>query len=116
MMVYYVRKISRAKWQEKPLSSDPCIAEREIGSVSADAITNCLKTTSNKLSLWRVDIESYTIEDIVPLIVGFEKPDTCDVVYIPEELLLETNLELQQSQDDAKIPIEKLKPTHYNIT
>ena len=36
--------------------------------------------------MWRVDIESYTIEDIVPLIVGFEKPDTCDVVYIPEEL------------------------------
>lgn len=114
-MIYYIRKISRPKWQETPLSGNPDIAAKEINGVSADAITNCLKTTSNKLSLWRVDIESYSIDDIIPLIVGFEKPNTCDVVYIPEKYIIDANLSLEQSQSDANTPIEELKQTHYNV-
>lgn len=80
-MAYYVRKISRSKWQENQLSTDTKKALEEIKSVKADAITNCIKTTGNKLSLWKVEEKKDSIEDIVPLIIGFERPDTCDIIY-----------------------------------
>lgn len=54
-MAYYVRKISRSKWQENPLSADKVKALQEIKGVRADAITNCIKTTGDKLSLWKVE-------------------------------------------------------------
>ena len=79
-MAYYVRKISRSKWQENQLSTDTKKALEEIKSVKADAITNCIKTTGNKLSLWKVEEKKDSIEDIVPLIIGFERPDTCDII------------------------------------
>nr|WP_300837306.1 hypothetical protein [uncultured Acetatifactor sp.] len=113
-MAYYVRKISRAKWQEKPLSSDDAEAIQEIKSVAADAITNCIKTTGNKLSLWKVEEKRDAIEDIIPLIVGFERPDTCDVIYISDEIFLEEGISLVQSPEDANTPIESLKESHYN--
>ena len=113
-MAYYVRKIARTKWQEQPLSNDATEAEKEVKKVSADAITNCTKTTENKLSLWRVEEKSETIEDIIPLITGFDRPDTCDVIYISEDDLLEEGLTIEQSSKDANTPIEELKKFHYN--
>ena len=79
-MAYYVRKISRSKWQESQLSTDEVKALEEVRSVKADAITNCIKTTGNKLSLWKVDEKRDVIEDIIPLILVFERPDTCDII------------------------------------
>lgn len=54
-MAYYVRKIARSKWQENQLSANKEQAIEEVKNVKADAITNCIKTTGNKLSLWRVE-------------------------------------------------------------
>ena len=51
-MAYYIRKIARSKWQESQLSTDEDEAIEEVKRVKADAITNCIKTTGNKLSLW----------------------------------------------------------------
>lgn len=113
-MAYYVRKIARSKWQANPLDKDSPITESVIQKVAADAITNCTKTTGNKLSLWKVEEINNTIDDIVPLIIGFERPDTCDVVYISEEELENEGIELEQSSIDANTPIEELKQLHYN--
>ncbi len=113
-MAYYVRKISRSKWQENQLSTDKVKALEEVRSVKADAITNCIKTTGNKLSLWRIDEKRCVIEDIIPLILGFERPDTCDVIYISEEIFLQEGISLEQSSEDANVPIESLKKYHYN--
>ena len=113
-MAYYVRKIARSKWQETHLSSNEAQAREEVKRVKADAITNCIKTSDNKLSLWRVDDKKDSIDDIVPLIIGFERPDTCDVVYITEEVFSEDQITLEQSSDDANTPIEELKQYHYN--
>ena len=113
-MAYYIRKISRSKWQEKQLSEDEAQAIIEVKGVKADAITNCIKTTGNKLSLWRVEKKRDSIDDIIPLIVGFDRPDTCDVIYISEEAFSEEEISLEQSMDDANTPIERLKQDHYN--
>ena len=113
-MAYYVRKISRSKWQENPLSTDETIALQEVKNVAADAITNCIKTTGNKLSLWKIEEKRDSIEDIIPLIIGFDKPDTCDIIYISDETFLQEGISLEQSLDDANTPIEDLKQYHYN--
>lgn len=113
-MAYYVRKISRSKWQENPLNADCKEAEQEVLHVAADAITNCTKTTGNKLSLWKVEEMNNSIEDIVPLIIGFERPDTCDVIYIAEEDFIKEGITLEQSSKDANTSIEELKKFHYN--
>lgn len=113
-MAYYIRKISRSKWQDNPLSLDKEKALVEVKSVKADAITNCIKTTGNKLSLWKVEEKNYSIDDIIPLIIGFDKPNTCDVVYISDEILTEEGIILEQSSEDANIPLDDLKQYHYN--
>lgn len=113
-MAYYVRKISRSKWQDNPLSTNEEKALQEIRNVAADAITNCIKTTGNRLSIWRVEEKNYSIDDIIPLIIGFERPDTCDIIYIPEEMFLEEGINLEQSSEDANTPLENLKQYHYN--
>lgn len=114
-MAYYIRKISRSKWPEKPLSSDVDEAKKEVSQVSADAITNCTKTKENKLSLWKLDKMTNSIDDIIPLILGFERPDTCDVIYIDEETFEKAGLELEQSLEDANTPLESFKKCHYNV-
>lgn len=113
-MAYYVRKISRSKWQEDPLSADEEKALLEVKKVAADAVTNCIKTTGNKLSLWRVEEKRDSIDDIIPLIVGFERPDTCDIIYISDEVFLQEGMVIEQSSEDANTPIEELKQYHYN--
>ncbi len=113
-MTYYVRKIARSKWPQEILSDNTEKAQLQINSVSADAITNCIKTTQNKLSLWKVEERTDTIEDIIPLLVGFDKPDTCDIIYISEEDLKAEGLILEQSSEDANVRIEELKCRHYN--
>lgn len=113
-MAYYVRKISRSKWQEDPLSADEEKALLEVKKVAADAVTNCIKTTGNKLSLWRVEEKRDSIDDIIPLIVGFERPDTCDIIYISDEVFLQEGIVKEQSSEDANTPIEELKQYHYN--
>lgn len=113
-MAYYVRKIARSKWQENQLSADEKQAIEEVKSIKADAITNCIKTTGNKLSLWKVEEKRDLIDDIIPLIIGFERPDTCDIIYISDTMLAEEEIDLEQSPDDANIPIEELKKYHYN--
>lgn len=114
-MAYYIRKISRSKWQEKSLSSDAEEAKREVSQVAADAITNCTRTKENKLSLWKLDEKTDSIDDIVPLILGFERPDTCDVIYIDDDTFKNAGLELEQSSADANTPLESLKKYHYNV-
>ena len=113
-MAYYVRKISRSKWQENPLSADEVKALQEIKGVRADAITNCIKTTGDKLSLWKVEEKNDSIEDVIPLIIGFERPDTCDIIYISDEVFSEEGIDLEQSPHDASTPIKELKKYHYN--
>ena len=113
-MAYYVRKIPRSKWQEDPLSADEEKALLEVKKVAADAVTNCIKTTGNKFSLWRVEEKRDSIDDIIPLIVGFERPDTCDIIYISDEVFLQEGIVIEQSSEDANTPIEELKQYHYN--
>ena len=83
-----------------------------LEEVSADAITSCTRTKSNKLSLWKVDDKDNPKDAVLPLITGFEKPNRCEIVYIDENLLQSAGIELVKEKGIT--PLKELEDTHYD--
>ena len=73
-MPLYVRKIELGKWKQND------VLEGE--DVSADAITNCLKTRNNTLSMWHIDEETQLDEAVLAIVSVCEHLETIDVIAI----------------------------------
>ena len=84
-----VRKITFSKWNQRK------ILEGELPS--ADAITNCMKTTRNTLSTWLIADPTELEDAVLAIISPFKSLDTIDVVTIELSLLQDNNLELKAS-------------------
>lgn len=105
-MGYYVRKISRPKWPNKDYNS------YSINNIRADAITGCMKTTHDELSLWKIENKEEDIKAILPIVAGFQRPSTLDIVYLPEEKFDNLGIELVQS--NGRTPVKKYEGLHYD--
>ncbi len=101
-MSFLVRKINRAKWQNKI-----------DGDVQADAITNCLKTSQNKLSLWHIETEAEIDKAVLAIVANQEHLDSIDVVTLEEASLKKDSLKIVES--DGKTPVKSLIHTHRDI-
>ena len=103
-MAFYVRKISRSKW-EKGSPSDP----------DADAITGCTRTTNNTLSLWKIEDNSQS--EIEKAILAFsstmERPDGIEIVVIEDK-----NVDGIFTVENTimNIPYSKMNSSHFDIT
>lgn len=91
-MPLLIRRISRAKWDK--------IGEEDV---SADAITSCLKTYQNDLSVWRISSEEDLNNAILALITGSKqtKLSTLHYVVIDENLAIERGLSLKETPGDT---------------
>lgn len=91
-MPLLIRRISRAKWDK--------IGDEDV---SADAITSCLKTYQNDLSVWRISSEEELNDAILALISGSKqtKLSTLHYVIIDEDLALEKGLSLKETPGDT---------------
>ncbi|KAA6326225.1 hypothetical protein EZS27_024645 [termite gut metagenome] len=109
-MSILVRRISRAKWDNAVKDDDG------LFDVDADAITNCLKTTDNTLSVWEIDDESKLDEAILALTTGKkqEQFSKIDFVLIDENMLKDKGLLLVNSDGDTVINF--LIKKHRNIS
>ena len=91
-MPLLIRRISRAKWER-------------IGNhdVSADAITSCLKTYQNDLSVWRISSKDELNDAILALITGSKqtKLSTLHYVIIDEDLVFDNGLSLKKTDGDT---------------
>jgi hypothetical protein len=107
-MPLLVRRINRAKWEQ--------IKSEDYEDVSADAITNCLKTSNNELSVWKINNETELENAILALITGKsqEKLSTLHYVILNEEFVLQNGLELKNTSGDTAV--ETLKNTHSDIS
>ncbi|MBS1774732.1 MAG: hypothetical protein JSS64_00440 [Bacteroidetes bacterium] len=107
-MPILVRRINRAKWEQ-------IINEDDASDSSADAITNCLKTTNNDLSVWKIENIEQLGDAILALITGGQqtKLSTLHYVLIREDVLLERGLNLAESEGDTRV--ESLKNNHRDI-
>ena len=108
-MSVLVRRINRAKWQQ-------IINEDDTSDSSADAITNCLKTTNNDLSVWKIDTIEGLENAILALITGSQqtKLSTLYYVLLDENVVLEKGLSLKDSEGDTNVV--SLKNTHKDIS
>jgi|SRR5690554_2767939 len=104
-MSFLVRKINKAKWYQ--------IDIMESDEVSADAITNCLKTTKNTLSVWHIETEDDLEKAVLAIVANQDHLDTIDVVILDEPSLTNYNLNIVASPGET--PVKSLIEAHRDI-
>ena len=108
-MSLLVRKIEIAKW----LQTDIHHGE----DISADAITNCMRTTGNTLSVWEIKYETDIDEAVLAIVAGGHHLETIDIVTIDPDYIEEKNIGWLSTE--GLTPVDDLKNTHrdlYNLT
>jgi hypothetical protein len=104
-MSLLIRKINKAKWFQIDILND--------SDVSADAITNCLKTSKNTLSVWNIQEESDLDNAILAIVATQDHLDTIDIVILEHTSLIEYNIKIVASPGDT--PIKTLIDTHRDL-
>lgn len=102
-MEYVARKFSKAKWLPKPFMV--------TGDIAADAVTGCLRTSDNKLSLWRCANDRNSVEEVaLALATTYDGPSKTDVVVFPLADLESANISVESSVGGSLI--EELNERH----
>lgn len=105
-MPFLVRKIEKAKWMQNDVISGE--------DISADAITNCMKTTGNTLSTWQAVGESDVSEAILAIVAGHQHLDAIDIVCLNRESLEKKGLILESTSGNT--PVRDLVNRHIDIS
>lgn len=100
-----VRKIDQAKWMQNDIIHG--------GDISADAITNCSKTTKNTLSTWKAKSEESLDDAVLAIVSGNKYLESIDVVILDAAELQASGLSLINS--DGQTPIQDLVNAHVDI-
>ncbi|TCB73847.1 hypothetical protein [Acinetobacter sp. ANC 4173] len=101
-----VRKISKSKWPSEEILAGKT-DEEVLPFLKADALTSCLRTSKDELSLWTV--ENTTDEEIEKAILALitnsrlERLDRIQVVYFDEDKVKQSGLTLKKSPGDTVI-------------
>ncbi|MEE1902663.1 hypothetical protein V0R39_10505 [Pseudomonas inefficax] len=103
-MSLLVRKITRGKWS---------IGE-EVEAVNADAITQCLKTQDNTLSVWQIKDESDINQSILAMAAANEMLSKIDVVMLTEQALHDKNISIDATP--GLTPCTNLVGTHRDLS
>ncbi len=103
-----VRRINRAKWNQNNIE--------DKDDVQADAITGCLRTSTNDLSVWKIKDEAGLNDAILALITGKrqEKLSTLHYILIDESIISEKGLILNKTNGDTAV--SELVETHLDIS
>ncbi|MGC3819307.1 hypothetical protein [Acinetobacter sp. G11] len=101
-----VRKISKSKWpSEEDLEKKT--DEEILPTIKADALTSCLRTSQDELSLWTV--ENTSDDEIEKAILALitnsrlERLNTIQIVYFDESNVTQLGLTLKKSPGDTVI-------------
>lgn len=105
-MSLLVRKIDRAKWIQNDIANGK--------EVSADAITNCMKTKDNTLSVWKIDNPSHVNDAVLAMASYFDHLDTIDIVVLDESALERAGLRIVPTPGNT--PVKRLVDFHRLIS
>ncbi len=89
-----IRKVSLAKWKNS-LAVGP-------DYISADAVTGCLRTTGNTLSVWKAETEEEYDQSVLALLASLTSMETIDIVRLGIEELEQNDLELAETEGDTR--------------
>lgn len=103
-MPVLVRKINRGKWNN---------ASDDVFELASDAITSCLRSQKNSLSVWKIDSEDSIDEVVLALAANFDTLETIDVVILDGEYLIRVNVEKEESEGNT--PIEDVDAQHFDL-
>lgn len=84
-----------------------------LESVCSDIVTNCLRTTDNTLSLWKVSSEEEIEKAVIALSSRRDNVQKFDYILIPEDIMDEIGLILKDS--DGKSPLKSFNDKHCDI-
>ncbi len=104
-MLLLVRKIERAKWERR--KSD------ELKDTPADAITRCMRTSEDKLSVWRIDTEDEFPDAVLAIVATAEHLETMHFVMLCGEELHARGLQTECSPSGP--PVRGMEDRHYDI-
>ena len=98
------RKININNWPET-LSN--------MSDIGADAITQCMKTQSNAMSVFQISSEDQIDEAFLALASNADRLESFDVVLMDKAHILSQGMKLIQTAGIT--PIENLQKIHYDI-
>jgi len=104
-MSLLVRKINRAKWPKDDIEDNP--------EVSADAITHCLRTISNTLSVWQINNEHDLEKAVLAIVTTLDHLETIDIVILEAKYLNDYNIGIVATPGET--PIEDLAEIHRDL-
>ncbi|MBD3267527.1 hypothetical protein GF373_12740 [bacterium] len=104
-MTFVIRKIEINKWMQTPILQGQ--------SPSADAITNCMKTTNNTLSLWDIQDENEVEDAVLAIASQLDHLDTFDILVIEKSLIQEKALSLKSTE--GKTPYKDFSNRHIDV-
>jgi hypothetical protein len=108
-MEYLARKITRSKWAKEAEGMRP-------GDIRADAITGCLRTSGDALSVWECDDDPADVaETILALAAAGNQIAKMDVVLLGKEQLLTANISVRSTPERALTPVGDLRQRHVDI-
>ena len=105
-MSLLVRKIDKGKWLQTDIASGE--------DVSADAITNRMKTSGNALSVWEIESETSIEEAILAIVSQHEHLESIDVVVMNSGYLKENGIDVANRL--GRTPVGDLQETHRNLS
>jgi hypothetical protein len=105
-MTLLVRKIDLAKWMQNDAPHG--------GEISADAVTNCLRTVGNTLSTWSVASYSKVMDAVLAHVSGYDCLDTTDFVCIDTTFFHSNGIDILSAPGNT--PVKDLIDTHVNIS
>ena len=101
-----VRKINKSKWPTEEILAEKK-DEEVLPILKADALTSCLRTSKDELSLWTVEntSDNEIKKAILALITNsrLERLDRIYVVYFDEDKVKQAGLTLKKSPGDTVI-------------
>ncbi|MBN1970225.1 MAG: hypothetical protein JW870_12725 [Candidatus Delongbacteria bacterium] len=104
-MALLVRMINRNKWPQN--------GDDEVFEIPSDAITNCLKSTRNTLSVWKIEMEDDLDEAVLALVANFQHLESIDVIVLDGEDLVKANVKCEKTKGIT--PVKDLEDTHFDL-
>jgi len=92
-MSLLLRKIDLGKWRQKEFIDND--------EISADAITLCLKTSGNTLSVWKIESEDHIDEAVLAFISKAPHLEAAFFVLLNEEHLNDNKISIEQRDDET---------------
>lgn len=107
-MDYLARKISRSKWESRPYVGPE--------DVRADAVTGCLRTSNDTLSLWRCSQDNSDVSEVVlAFAASMDVIEGIHIVLLDQNDLNNDGLILRRTPENANTPVKELSNRHIDL-